>query len=110
MIIFLVEHSNQYVRYNAMQSMLLGATLSIFWVIAIILDALVIVTAGIFFNVLTFIVWVLSLVLVVLCMYFGYQGAKTQKRFSLPLLGNLAYNWTYGQSGSGATKAPEPTA
>jgi uncharacterized membrane protein len=110
LIIFLVEHSNQYVRYNAMQSMLLGATLSIFWVIAIILDALVIVTAGIFFNVLTFIVWVLSLVLVVLCMYFGYQGAKTQKRFSLPLLGNLAYNWTYGQSGSGATKAPEPTA
>lgn len=110
LIIFLVEQSNQYVRYNAMQSMLLGATLSVFWVIAIILDAFVIVTAGVFFNVLTFIVWLLSLVLVVLCMYFGYQGAKTQKRFSLPLLGNLAYNWTYGQSGSGATKAPEPTA
>lgn len=112
LIFFLIEKSNVYVKYNGMQSMLLGATLSIFWIIAIIIDAIVVTAAvqnGTFiaFNICTFIVWILSLITVICCMVFGYQGVSTKRIFKLPLLGNLAYKWTYGASGAGTPAKTE---
>lgn len=112
LIFFLIEKSNVYVKYNGMQSMLLGATLSIFWIIAIIIDAIIVTAAvqnGTFigFSICTFIVWILSLVTVICCMVFGYQGVSTKRIFKLPLLGNLAYKWTYGASGAGTPAKTE---
>lgn len=109
LIFFLIEKSNVYVKYNAMQSMLLGASLTIFWIAAIIIDAIVVSAAaanGTFvgFSICTFIVWILSLVLVICCIVFGYQGVSTKRIFKLPLLGNLAYKWTYGAGGASPAK------
>lgn len=98
--------------------MLLGAVLTIFWIIAVILDAVIVAAAisssnggGFAFSVLTFIVWILSLILVILMIFRGYVGAQRNEITMLPLIGKIAYNQTYGKAGgAGAAPAAAPAA
>lgn len=114
LIFFLVEQNNTYVKFNGFQAMLLGAVLTIFWIIAVILDSVIVAAAvanngGFAFSVLTFIVWILSLILVVLMMYRGYVGAQRNEITMLPLIGKIAFNQTYGKTGDAApSNAPAP--
>lgn len=95
--------------------MLLGAVLTIFWIIAVIIDSAILAAeiaknGGFGFSVLTFIVWVLSLILVIFMIFRGYVGAQRNEITLLPLIGKISFNQTYGKMGGAGAAAAAPSA
>jgi uncharacterized membrane protein len=81
LIFFLVEKQNRFVRFNAMQSILL----SVVWIVGgWILDVIPYVggVLGLLFGIAGFIIWII-------CLVNGFQG----KYFKLPLIGDYAERW-----------------
>ena len=78
LIFFLVEEKDEFVRFHAMQSIIVFGAISI---------------AGIVLSwvpVLPILIWILGVVLWIVLMVKAYQGAM----FKLPISGNLALKWT----------------
>jgi uncharacterized membrane protein len=81
----LLERKNRFVRFHAMQSILLFMPLALFiflvaWIPTIgwfIADG-----AG-----------MISMLLILIPMYMAYRGSK----FKIPIIGNIAYNYAYGE-------------
>jgi uncharacterized membrane protein len=96
-ILFIVEKEDNYVRYHAMQSILLNVVEVVVWILLMILNAIFwtpyTITTYIyggwgFLAILGLIVWLAFLALTVYCMIRAYKGAW----FKLPVIGNIATN------------------
>lgn len=72
-IFLLIEKQNEYVRFHAAQSTIV---FGILWIIGFI--------PGL--NILSMLIWPITLILWVVLMYKAYQG----ERFTLPVIGDLA--------------------
>ena len=78
LIFFLIEKENQFVRFHAMQSIIVFAMISILQIIFF------------WIPVLPLIIWILGVVLWIVLMVKAYQGSK----FKLPIAGDLAEKWS----------------
>jgi uncharacterized membrane protein len=91
LVFYLMEKDNRFVRFHAMQSILLGATVV---VILIVFSVIYTITSyiswilGSLFGLLWLLVWLVFLAAWIMCMVKAYQG----QQFKLPLLGDIAEN------------------
>jgi uncharacterized membrane protein len=85
LVFFLIEKNDDFVRFHAMQSIIVFGTLAVFSVIFGIL-MLVPFLGAILFAIL----WIGVLILWILLMVKAYQGEK----FKLPVIGDLAEKWS----------------
>ena len=92
LIFFLIEKNNKFVRFHAMQSMILfGALFVLQIVVGILMTLLVIVHLGILIPLLSLVntlVFIGSFILWIILMVKASQGEK----FKLPVIGDLAEN------------------
>jgi uncharacterized membrane protein len=92
LIFFLIEEKDEFVRFHAMQSIIVFGAISVVNILLYILW--VIPGVGwIFGAILATIMWVLAIVLWIILMVKAYQG----ERFKVPIAGNLAENITKGK-------------
>jgi uncharacterized membrane protein len=84
LIFILIEKENEFVRFHAMQSIVVFGGITIIQILLAILG--IIPAIGILFTILGWIVWLGSVVLWVLLMVKAYQG----ERYKLPIAGNFA--------------------
>jgi len=89
-IFFIIEKENKYVRFHAMQAILMGTALFIIWTILAIFSAAILpfMPISVWFinsaiNLVAGLGW---LILWALLMYKAYHG----KKFKLPVIGNIA--------------------
>lgn len=85
LVFFLIEKDDDFVRFHAMQSIIVFGGLVIFYIIFGIL-MLVPILGWILFSLL----WIATLILWILLMVKAYQGEK----FKLPVIGDLAEKWS----------------
>ena len=85
LVFFLIEKDDDFVRFHAMQSIIVFGGLVIFYIIFGIL-MLVPILGWILFSLL----WIATLILWILLMAKAYQGEK----FKLPVIGDLAEKWS----------------
>jgi uncharacterized membrane protein len=81
LIFFLLEKQNRFVRFHAMQSIILSATFTVFWIFINILSVVVP-----FISVLGTLVGLGMFVLVIILLVNAFQG----KYFKLPVIGDYA--------------------
>lgn len=91
LVFFLIEKESGFVRFHAMQSILLSAGLIIawivFWVVSIILGMIVGIL-GTLFSLLSFLIGLGALAIFILMMIKAYQGEV----YKLPFIGDMAEN------------------
>ena len=86
-ILFLVvEKTNAFVRFHAMQSTVLGVAWIVFWIGLTILTSLVPVLGWIVGFVISIVLWLGGFILWLLLMWNAYQG----KEWELPVVGPFA--------------------
>jgi len=83
LVFLLIEKQDQFVRFHAIQSIVVFGAIS---VVQIILGILAFVTF--FFTVIGWLVWIASVILWVFLIYRAYRG----ERYKLPWAGNFAEN------------------
>ncbi len=92
LIFFIIEKENKFVRFHAIQSMVVFGAISI---VFIILSIIMSITFNPFafgfglwgvFSVINWLVWVLAVVMMIILMIQAYQG----KKFKLPWAGDFA--------------------
>jgi uncharacterized membrane protein len=91
LIFFLIEKENKFVRFAAMQSILLAVVYVVFgWLLSFLLTILTVVTGGIgaVFGLLIPVLWIGFLVVWVMLMVKAYQN----KEWELPVIGKIARN------------------
>ena len=102
LIFFLIEKESRYVRFHAMQAILLGVAFIIIWfVLNFILGALLfssVTAAGLFgmifasgtmagmLGMIMMLIWLAFLGIIILCCVKAYQG----QMFKLPIIGDMA--------------------
>lgn len=90
LIFFLIEKENKFVKFHALQSMILfGALFAANIVIGILMSVLAVIHLGILipiFVLLSTLIGIASLILWIVLMVKAFQGEK----FKLPLVGELA--------------------
>jgi len=90
LIFFLVEKQNRFVRFHAMQSIILSvATTVLFIVLDVFSLALVFTAIGCLFTPLISLVGIAFFVLWLICLINAFQG----KYFKLPIIGDMAERW-----------------
>jgi len=99
LIFILVERKNDFVRFHAMQSIVVFGTLSVFAVIFSILGLIPYI--GIIFDILNWILLVVSVILWLFLMIKASQG----ERYRLPWAGDHAQVWMPGRSAHRGTTA-----
>lgn len=87
LIFFLVEKQNRFVRFNAMQSILLSVAVAIAYVVVGIVGVIPII--GLITLLLTPLIGIAAFVLWLICLINAFQG----KYFKLPLIGDYAERW-----------------
>lgn len=95
LIFFLIEKSNDVVRFHAAQSVVFSGSVIVLWIVLAILGIVVSTvswTLGNLFSLLTLIVWLGLFVLWVVLLIKGYSGEK----WKLPILGDLAERMASG--------------
>ena len=90
LIFFLVEKDNKFVRFHAMQSILVFGAVSAIWIMIALFSSFAL-TINVYFlwsflGLVSMIVWIVALVLWIVLMIKAYQGEK----FKLPIVGDLA--------------------
>ncbi len=88
LIFFLIEEKDEFVRFHAMQSIIVFGAITVVQFLLWILGLIPFI--GILFWVLGWIVWLLAVVLWIVLMVRAYQGV----RFKLPVSGNLAEKYS----------------
>lgn len=90
LIVFLTEKDNKFVRFHAMQSIIVFGALSLFGVVlSILFRFFIMIRLYFMFQFLSLIsnlLWIAALILWVLLMIKAYQG----ERFKLPIAGDIA--------------------
>ena len=86
LVFFLLEKDDDFVRFHAMQSIIVFGLFNVIWIFGMIFFWLVPVLAWIVWT----IVWIGTLILWIILMIKAYQGEK----FKLPVAGDLAEKWT----------------
>ncbi|HEY3993830.1 MAG TPA: DUF4870 domain-containing protein [Ktedonobacteraceae bacterium] len=100
LIFFLVEKQNRFVRFNAMQELLLTGATVILWIVVSILTTIFAFVAPILGAILGFllwIVWIAAFVLWIICIVNAFQG----KYFKIPFIGDYAERWSGSSLGMG---------
>lgn len=88
-IFFLIEKENKYVRFHAMQAILLGAAWVILWIVLVIVMTVLafVPIIGWIINAVVYAVLGLGgLILWIFLMYKAYSG----ERFKIPVIGDIA--------------------
>ena len=83
LIFFLIEKDNKFVRFHAMQSMIVFGGLTIFNIVFSMILSILRIYFGFFFFQL---IWLAAFVLWIVLMIKAYQGEK----FKLPVVGDIA--------------------
>ena len=99
LIFFLIEKSNDVVRFHAAQSIVFSGSVIVLWIVLVILGAIIATiswTLGNLYSLLTLIVWLGLFVLWVVLLIKGYSGQK----WKLPVIGDLAERMASGSSTS----------
>jgi uncharacterized membrane protein len=84
LIFFLIEKDSKFVRYHAMQSIVVFGALTVAQILLNILAMIPFI--GIAFAVIGWLVWILTVVLWIILMVKAYQG----KKIKMPWAGNVA--------------------
>lgn len=93
LIFFLVEKQNRFVRFNAMQELLLTAAAAILYFAVNIVFGILGAVLGVFalfVAPLGGLIWLASLVLWLICIINAFQG----KYFKIPFIGDYAERWS----------------
>jgi len=85
LVFFLIEKDDDFVRFHAVQSMIVFGFFSVLWVLGWIFWFVPVLS-----WVIWAIIWIGSLICWVLLMIKAYQG----ERFKMPVAGNLAEKWS----------------
>ena len=83
-IVFYAISKDSYVRFHAMQSILLWVAFIILWFVVFILSMMIF-----FLGFLAWIVWLGAVALWIVVMIKAYSGEK----YKLPIIGDMAENW-----------------
>ena len=84
LVFFLIEGKDEFVRFHAMQSIIVFGAMTIFSILSSILFIVPFLGA-----IVGSFVWIASVVLWIILMVKAYQG----ERFKLPIAGDLAEQW-----------------
>ena len=84
LVIFLIEKKNKYVRFHAMQSILLSVALVAIWIVYFIIALIPVV--GVLIAILGPLTGLASLILWIVLLIKAYQGEE----FKLPIIGDIA--------------------
>ena len=96
LIFFLIEKSNDVVRFHAAQSIVFSGSVIVLWIVLAILGMIIATvswTLGSLYSILTLLVWLGLFVVWVILLIKGYSGAK----WKLPFLGDIAERMASGQ-------------
>ena len=88
LIFFLIEQEDEFVRFHAMQSIIVFGAVSVVQIVLAILA--IIPYAGTIFAIIGYIVWLVAVVLWIVLMVKAYQG----ERFKLPVAGDMAEKYS----------------
>ena len=80
LVFFLIEKENKFVRFHAMQSIIVFGAITVAYILTVIPFIGVVIS---------FLLWILGLVLWIILMIKAYQG----QQYKLPWAGNLAEKW-----------------
>ena len=86
LVFYLIEKENRYVRFHAMQAILLGAALFVLSIVLRVLGAIPFI--GFITGLLSMLLWLAFVALWIYCMVMAYQ----RKEFRLPVIGDMAAN------------------
>src|SRR5581483_6363463 len=90
LIIFLMEKQNRFVRFNAMQEILLTGVAVIVWFVMLVVGIVLAFTVlGCVILPLELLLYAALFVLWLICLINAFQG----KYFKLPVIGDLAERW-----------------
>ncbi len=95
LIFFLIEKSNDVVRFHAAQSILFSGSMIVLWIILTILQFVILsisVSLGSIFSLLTMLLGLAVFVLWVVLLIKGYSGEK----WKLPVIGDIAERMASG--------------
>jgi uncharacterized membrane protein len=94
LIFFLIEKQNRFVRFHAMQAILLSASTIIAYIVLSIISGILsfISILGCIFGLFIVVLWLGYAVIWIICMVNAFQG----KYFKLPVIGDMAENWSGG--------------
>ncbi len=86
LVIFLIEKKNKFVRFNAMQSLLLGIAAFVLWFVIVFLQIVLPSGLDCLVTILMPIIWLGYLILSIVLMVKSYNGEKVV----LPVIGPIA--------------------
>jgi uncharacterized membrane protein len=96
LIFFLIEKSNDVVRFHAAQSIVFSGSVIVLWIVLAIVGMIIATvswTLGSLYSILTLLVWLGLFVVWVIMLIKGYSGTK----WKLPFLGDIAERMASGQ-------------
>ncbi|HVF55537.1 MAG TPA: DUF4870 domain-containing protein [Pyrinomonadaceae bacterium] len=89
LVFFLIEKDSRFVRFHAMQSILLGASYIVIFVVFTIIQTMIAFVSGVLaaiFGLIWLLLMLAFLAVWVMCLIKAYQG----QTFKLPVIGNMA--------------------
>ena len=89
LIFFLIEKDDDFVRFHAMQSIIVFGAITVINILLYILWVIPVV-GWIFGTIIATLMWVLAIVLWIILMVKAYQG----ERFKLPIAGDIAEKYS----------------
>jgi uncharacterized membrane protein len=86
LIFYLIEKENRFVRFHAMQAILLGAAFFVIMIVMRILGAIPLI--GFVAGIASLVIWLAFLAIWIYCLVMAFTG----KDFKLPVIGDMAAN------------------
>jgi uncharacterized membrane protein len=86
LVFYLIEKESRYVRFHAMQAILLGAAFVVLMIVVRILGMIPFI--GFFAGILSLLIWLVLLAIWIICLIKAFTG----KDFRLPVIGDIAAN------------------
>ncbi len=86
LIFYMIEKESRFVRFHAMQSLLLGAASIVIWIVLRILGEIPFI--GFVAGLLGIVIWLAFLAVWIMCLVKAFTG----KDFKLPVIGDIAEN------------------
>lgn len=85
LIIWLMEKENRFVKWNALQALILGAIGFLSMIVFSVILIWIPIIGPVFFSWLGWLIWGVAWVLAIICIVMGFQG----KTFRIPGISNL---------------------
>ena len=93
LIFFLIEKESRYVRFHAMQAILLGGAMVVVWIVFNFIFVNMLFTSLSMISLLgtiSMLIWLAFLGIIILCCVKAYQG----QMFKLPVIGDMAERYS----------------